>query len=235
MLTLAKYRILKDGNVLVDWTAGSITNYSVTNSASVTHQGVYTFEITNDVCVDRAHINIDVVEKAVEVLHDKQNNIVTQNGVELIKMVEGDFITFSSNIQSSNYTAHWEYGDGFENTGNPSRHYFNIPGQYNVKMELVNNTTGCIFCRAYRQAQIIRARSGGQVCFQKSQCSQKVSSICEPFDSAICAVTRQTSSALVIAGNHSFAGITRQVIACFIYVGCMNTIRVFDAYSLFLL
>ncbi|MCG8734667.1 T9SS type A sorting domain-containing protein [Tenacibaculum finnmarkense] len=134
----SKYRILKDGMPLVDWTDGTITNYSLTTSAIGKEKGTYTFEVSNGYCNSSLSITIYVIDVALEILHDKLENIVIINGYETINIVQADNISFSTNLLSENYSYHWSFGDNFTSSKKIAKHYYHIPGVYEVKLVITN-------------------------------------------------------------------------------------------------
>ncbi|MCG8806401.1 T9SS type A sorting domain-containing protein [Tenacibaculum finnmarkense] len=134
----SKYRILKDGMLLVDWTDGTITNYSLTTSAIGKEKGTYTFEVSNGYCNSSLSITIYVIDVALEILHDKLENIVIINGYETINIVQADNISFSTNLLSENYSYHWSFGDNFTSSKKIAKHYYHIPGVYEVKLVITN-------------------------------------------------------------------------------------------------
>ncbi|MBE7649044.1 T9SS type A sorting domain-containing protein [Tenacibaculum finnmarkense] len=134
----SKYRILKDGMPLVDWTDGTITNYPLTTSAIGKEKGTYTFEVSNGYCNSSLSITIYVIDVALEILHDKLENIVIVNGYETINIVQADNISFSTNLLSENYSYHWSFGDNFTSSKKIAKHYYHIPGVYEVKLVITN-------------------------------------------------------------------------------------------------
>ena len=136
-----KHRILKDGIEIKEWTNGTIDSYVLTSSANGDEDGVYTLETSNGYCNTTESITIYVFDVALEIMHDKMNNIVIVDGFERLKINEGEEITFTSNFISDNYTYDWTFGDGFFNTEQISKHYYNIEGTYTVSLTLTNINT----------------------------------------------------------------------------------------------
>lgn len=139
-----RYRILKDGNPylpLSGWiesTTNGIVN--ITNSATSNHQGIYTLEVSNGTCNSEKNVEIHVLGKVVKITHNRTNLI---SGGK-IQLPQHEYVKFESNITDPTYKHEWIYGDGFENDTEQGVHYFNIPGTYNVKLNLINTITGGI-------------------------------------------------------------------------------------------
>ena len=143
------YRILKDGIPLFDWEEGNITNFNLTNNANLNDEAIYTIEISNGFCSDSFDFQIFVFDLDVEIRHNKNDNINFIDGFQRIVINQGEEITFNTNFSNQNYTYDWDFGDGFFQTDETVKHFYNSVGLFNVTLTLTNNETN-----AFREFEI---------------------------------------------------------------------------------
>lgn len=141
------YRVLFEGNTFIDWTSATTNQIiEISDNALPSEEGEYTLELSNGTCSTDSSLEIFVLEVIPVIFHTKQNDLeILNDGSTVAKIIQGDFITFSTNVENPAYEHYWIYGDGFDNIGNVATHYFNQPGFYSVELIIENIVTGSTF------------------------------------------------------------------------------------------
>ncbi|WP_159479731.1 PKD domain-containing protein [Chryseobacterium sp. 18068] len=138
------------------WNNGTITNYVYTNAATLNNAGNYTLIISNGTCEASSDFTVYVIPE-ITITHDKLSNIGVDGGVNKVILNQHDQITFSSSIGSTNaYSEVWDYGDGFNNTTVTGSHFYNNPGEFTVKLKVVNTINGDVFNVTYNLPILVK-------------------------------------------------------------------------------
>ncbi|MCD0480373.1 hypothetical protein LPB90_18195 [Chryseobacterium sp. LC2016-29] len=138
------------------WNNGTITNYLHSSSATLSNAGTYTLIISNGTCETQQNFTLYVIPQ-ITITHDKLANIGVDAGVNKVILNQHDKIIFSSSIGTTpNYTEEWTYGDGFSNTTTSGEHVYNNPGEFTVKLKVVNTQNGDIFNVTYELPILVK-------------------------------------------------------------------------------
>lgn len=155
-----KWKLLFNGSQIAPtaggWNNGTISSYTLTNSALLSNQGNYTFVISNGTCEDSKSFQLYVVPKII-ITHNKLTEIGIDNGISKVILKQHDNITFTSNIGSnSTYSEVWDYGDGFNNSTVSGQHYYNNAGEFTVNLTVTNTLNGDVFTIPYEYPILVQ-------------------------------------------------------------------------------
>ncbi|MGV4459951.1 PKD domain-containing protein [Ornithobacterium rhinotracheale] len=141
------YRIYKNNVQVVprkqgEHQRGNISTYEISAHASLDDEGTYRIELVNaGRCSVEKEIGVFVLPP-IRFLHNRENEITNVDGQQKIKLQQHDMLEGRLNVNRDIFTYRWDFGDGFTNVGTKAVHYYNIPGEYNISVQMTNKKTG---------------------------------------------------------------------------------------------
>ena len=133
---------MKGNIILLDWQQKKAEPFKITSFSDGDTQGSYTVELSNGICQTSEEIGIYVINETPKIIHNKEaNEKTTPLGERLITVFQNEYITFNSNVTNSLYLKEWDFGDGFNNSGNTVTHHFNKVGKFYLSLRITNTQT----------------------------------------------------------------------------------------------